>query len=168
MKGQSRSCLTGVRGFQDTRTHVTPFGYRERVTEDELRDICMALPMAEETYPFGEETTVFKVVGKIFTLGDLTRRSISLKIDPEDSIALRADFPGVIIPGYHLNKKHWITVDTDRVPDDLVADLIRNSYSLVAPRRGAAPAARASRHPDGLRCPRWRRARWPVPKARRS
>jgi predicted DNA-binding protein (MmcQ/YjbR family) len=118
------------------------------VTEDDLRDFCMALPMAEETYPFGEETTVFKVVGKIFALGDLTRASISLKIDPEDGIALRADFPGRIIPGYHLNKKHWITVDTNSVPDDLVEDLIRNGYALVAPKRVAAPAAEAARRHD--------------------
>jgi predicted DNA-binding protein (MmcQ/YjbR family) len=118
------------------------------MTEDDLRDICLAQPMAEETYPFGEETTVFKVVGKIFALGDLTRASISVKIDPEDSIALRADFPGVIIPGYHLNKKHWITADTTRVPDELVEDLIKNSYGLVAPKRVAAPAAEAARRPD--------------------
>jgi predicted DNA-binding protein (MmcQ/YjbR family) len=105
------------------------------VTADELRDLCLAQVAAEESYPFGEETTVFKVVGKVFALGAIDRGSISVKIDPEDSIALQADYPGVIVPGYHLNKKHWITVDTTRVPDELVEQLVGNSHSLVKPKR---------------------------------
>ncbi|MES2171397.1 MAG: MmcQ/YjbR family DNA-binding protein [Actinomycetota bacterium] len=104
------------------------------MTSDELRALCLAQVAAEETYPFGEETTVFKVVGKIFALGPIDRGSISVKIDPHDGIALRADFPGAIVPGYHLNKKHWITVDTTSVPDELVEQLVSNSHSLVKPK----------------------------------
>jgi predicted DNA-binding protein (MmcQ/YjbR family) len=117
------------------------------MTGDELREICMALPMAEETYPFGEETTVFKVVGKIFALGPIDRGSISVKVDPEDSIALRADYPA-ITPGYHLNKKHWITIETKDVPAELVEDLICNSHGMVKPRTVAAPPARPARNPE--------------------
>ncbi len=105
------------------------------MTADELREICLAQVAAEETYPFGEETAVFKVAGKIFALGPIDAESISVKVDPEDGIALRNDFAAVIIPGYHLNKKHWITVDTTRVPDELVEQLISNSHSLVKPKR---------------------------------
>lgn len=104
------------------------------MTADEIRDLCLAQVAAEETYPFGEETSVFKVAGKIFALGPVDHGSISVKIDPEDSIALQNDFPDVIVPGYHLNKKHWITVDTTRAPDELVEQLIGNSHSLVKPR----------------------------------
>jgi predicted DNA-binding protein (MmcQ/YjbR family) len=65
--------------------------------------------------------------------------SLSLKCDPEDSIALREEFTA-ITPGYHLNKKHWITVKVGAVPDDLVEQLITGSHALVRPKmpRGRA------------------------------
>jgi predicted DNA-binding protein (MmcQ/YjbR family) len=108
------------------------------VTPDDIREFCLALPQATETFPFGDEMSVFKTSGnnKIFAISalDAEQLSISLKCDPEDSIALRSDF-AAIIPGYHLNKKHWITVIFDgTVPDDLVEDLITASHSLVRPR----------------------------------
>jgi predicted DNA-binding protein (MmcQ/YjbR family) len=110
----------------------------------ELREFCLSLPQSEESFPFGEETSVFKTTGngKIFALTALegSPLNVSLKVDPEDGIALRSEFPG-IIPGYHLNKKHWITVALDGgVPDDLVEDLLRESHSLVKPK---VPRARA-------------------------
>jgi predicted DNA-binding protein (MmcQ/YjbR family) len=108
------------------------------MTPDSLRDFCLALPQATETFPFGEETSVFKTSGngRVFALSRLARDplSVSLKVDPEDSIALRAEFPQ-ITPGYHLNKKHWITVVVDGVvPDELVEALLRGSHDLVRPR----------------------------------
>lgn len=112
-----------------------------------LREFCLALPQAEESFPFGEETAVFKTTGngKIFALSALHEKPlrVSLKTDPEDSIALRAEF-AAITPGYHLNKKHWITVylDDGTVPDDLVEDLLRESHALVKPR-----VPRARTHP---------------------
>ena len=108
------------------------------MNSESLLDFCLALPQAEETFPFGEETSVFKTTGngKIFALVPFGAEplSISLKVDPSDSVALRDEFEA-ITPGYHLNKKHWITVRLDgTVPDDLVEALIRGSHALVRPR----------------------------------
>jgi len=115
------------------------------MTPDELRDFCLALPQATETFPFGDELSVFKTSGngKIFALSALGASpfTVSLKCDPEESVALRQQYPG-IVPGYHLNKKHWVTValhDTD-VPDDLVEQLLHDSHALVRPK---VPRARA-------------------------
>jgi predicted DNA-binding protein (MmcQ/YjbR family) len=115
----------------------------EVMTPAQLRDFCLSLEQATETFPFGEETSVFKTSGngKIFALSALTDASltVALKVDPEDSIALRAEFPQ-ITPGYHLNKKHWITINlSGGVPDDLVEDLLRGSHDLVRPRRPRRP-----------------------------
>lgn len=108
------------------------------MTPDALREFCLALPQAVETFPFGEETSVFKVSGndKIFALSALAAQplSVSLKCDPEDGIALREEF-AQITPGYHLNKKHWITIVIDGVvPDELIRQLLRGSHELVRPR----------------------------------
>lgn len=116
------------------------------MTPSQLREFCLSLPQAEESFPFGEETSVFKTTGngKIFALSALSAEvlSVSLKVDPEDSIALRAQYPQ-ITPGYHLNKKHWITVVLDdAVPGDLVEELIWGSHALVAPRVRQKPTAR--------------------------
>ncbi|HEX4444766.1 MAG TPA: MmcQ/YjbR family DNA-binding protein [Galbitalea sp.] len=107
------------------------------MTPDALREFCLALPQATETFPFDEDNSVFKTSGndRIFAISHLAAKplTISLKCDPEDSIALRAEFPD-ITPGYHLNKKHWITIVVGAgVPDDLVEDLIRGSHYLVRP-----------------------------------
>jgi predicted DNA-binding protein (MmcQ/YjbR family) len=114
------------------------------MTPTELRDFCLSLEQATESFPFGEETSVFKVSGngKIFALCamDGAPLKVSLKVDPEDSISLREEFPQ-ITPGYHLNKKHWITIDlSGGVPDDLVEDLVRGSHELVRPRRVRSPS----------------------------
>ena len=113
------------------------------MTPTELKDFCLSLEQATETFPFDEHNSVFKTSGnnKIFAISHLAALplTVSLKVDPEDSIALRAEFPG-IIPGYHLNKKHWITVDcTGPVPDELIEDLLRGSHDLVRPRRPRKP-----------------------------
>lgn len=108
------------------------------MTPDALLELCLSLPQAIETFPFGEETSVFKTSGndKIFALSSLGSEplAVSLKCDPEEGEALRAEFPQ-ITPGYHLNKKHWITIVLDgHVPEDLVEQLIRGSHALVRPR----------------------------------
>ena len=95
---------------------------------------CLSLPDAEETYPFGPQVTVFKVGGKMFAVVPAEERpeTITLKCDPERAIILRQDFPE-IVPGYHTNKRHWNTIDLrGKVPEELVKDLIRHSYELVA------------------------------------
>ncbi|TFC91181.1 MULTISPECIES: MmcQ/YjbR family DNA-binding protein [Cryobacterium] len=114
------------------------------MTTDELADYCLSLPLAIETFPFGEETSVFKTSGngKIFALSALAAEplTVSLKCDPEEGRALREEFPDRITPGYHLNKKHWITVvPGGPVDDELVRQLLRDSHSLVRPKVPRAP-----------------------------
>ena len=109
------------------------------MTPDALVDLCLSLPQAVETFPFGEETSVFKTSGngKIFALTALAGDplTVSLKCDPEESRALREEFPRWITPGYHLNKKHWITIVLNgEVPDELARQLLRDSHALVRPR----------------------------------
>jgi predicted DNA-binding protein (MmcQ/YjbR family) len=116
------------------------------MTPDALVEFCLSLPQATLTFPFGEETSVFKTSGngKIFALTALEHEplAVSLKCDPEESRALREEFPEQITPGYHLNKKHWITIVLGGdVEDDLVEQLLRDSHALVRPRM---PRGRAS------------------------
>jgi predicted DNA-binding protein (MmcQ/YjbR family) len=108
------------------------------MTPDALLELCLSLPQTVETFPFGEETSVFRTSGndKIFALSPLGSEplKVSLKCDPEEAEALRAEFPQ-ITPGYHLNKRHWITIVLDgHVPDALVEQLVRGSHALVRPK----------------------------------
>jgi predicted DNA-binding protein (MmcQ/YjbR family) len=103
------------------------------VNPRELRDCCLGHPGAAEEFPFGEVTSVFKVAGKIFALAALDRAplAVSVKCEPELAEQLRHTYPA-IRPGYHLNKRHWNTVTVDgSLPDQLVRDLIEDSYDLV-------------------------------------
>ncbi|OMP80980.1 MULTISPECIES: MmcQ/YjbR family DNA-binding protein [unclassified Chitinophaga] len=99
---------------------------------EQFRDFCLALPGVTEEFPFGEETLVYKVMGKMFTLTSLDSfESINLKCDPEIAIELRERYDGVS-PGYHMNKKHWNTVDVHAgISDKLIYQWIRDSYELV-------------------------------------
>jgi predicted DNA-binding protein (MmcQ/YjbR family) len=86
----------------------------------ELRDQCLWFPGAEETFPFGPKTSVFKVAGKMFALSQLGADSlrVSLKCEPQLAEALRGAHAAVL-PGYHLSKRHWNTVTIDgSLPDD--------------------------------------------------
>jgi predicted DNA-binding protein (MmcQ/YjbR family) len=106
------------------------------VTADELRDWCLGLAGAEETFPFNASTSVFKVGGKMFALSALSDEplGVSVKCDPDYAEELRATRRS-IVPGYHLNKRHWITVTLGGdAGDDLVRELIAESHALVAPR----------------------------------
>jgi|SRR5579884_1734254 len=99
----------------------------------ELRDRCLSFPGASETFPFGPETSVFKVAGRIFALSRLGGRplEVSLKCEPALAEQLRAAHRAVR-PGYHLNKRHWNTVTLDgSIPDRILADMIEDSYDLV-------------------------------------
>lgn len=100
-----------------------------------FREYCLKKKGVTEEFPFNESTLVFKVAGKMFALtdvGDFT--SINLKADPEESVELQEQFPAVQ-PGYHMSKKHWITVMMDNsVPDRLLCQWIDNSYNLVVQR----------------------------------
>ncbi|MGW4131204.1 MmcQ/YjbR family DNA-binding protein [Amycolatopsis japonica] len=98
-----------------------------------LRKICLGFPGAREEFPFGEENSVFKVAGKVFALSPLKAKPlrISLKCEPDLAVRLRAEHPA-IIPGYHLNKRHWNTVELDgSLTDGFVREMIEDSYDLV-------------------------------------
>ena len=99
----------------------------------QLKAECLALPGAVEDFPFGDEVSVFKVGGKMFAVCDLDGQplQLSVKCDPELAVQLRAAHPA-IVPGYHLNKRHWNTVTLDgSLPDQMVADMLGDSYDLV-------------------------------------
>ena len=99
---------------------------------EEVRSYCLSCKGAIESFPFDDTTLVVKVGGKIFVLFNLEgEHSINLKCDPDRAIELRESYPA-IIPGYHMNKKHWNTVYLDgSVPDDLICKMIGDSYQLV-------------------------------------
>jgi predicted DNA-binding protein (MmcQ/YjbR family) len=104
------------------------------VTAAQLRRHCLKFPGAEETFPFGPETSVFKVGGKMFALSALKRKplKVSVKCEPELGEQLRGTYDE-IEPGYHLNKRHWVTVTCGGgAPDELVRELVAGSYDLVA------------------------------------
>jgi predicted DNA-binding protein (MmcQ/YjbR family) len=99
---------------------------------EEFRDFCLSMNGVTEEFPFDQETLVFKVMGKMFALTDVdTFESINLKCDPERAIELREQYPAVL-PGYHMNKKHWNTVLANgEIPDPLLKQWTRDSYDLV-------------------------------------
>jgi predicted DNA-binding protein (MmcQ/YjbR family) len=100
---------------------------------EELRQWCLAYPGAVEDFPFGPETSVFKVGGKMFALSALEGAplEVSLKCEPELAVDLR-DSHDAIRAGYHLDKRHWNTITLDgSLPDRLVRDLVEDSYDLV-------------------------------------
>jgi predicted DNA-binding protein (MmcQ/YjbR family) len=104
------------------------------VTPAQLRRLCLTLPDAEETFPFGPETSVFKVGGKMFALSALKRKplTVSVKCEPELGEQLRGTYDE-IEPGYHLNKRHWLTITLGGAAGDgLVRELVAGSYDLVA------------------------------------
>ena len=96
-------------------------------------DLCQGLPGAEETVPFGPDVLVYKVCGKMFAVavpGEYPQR-VGLKCDPERALELRDRYED-IVPGYHMNKKHWNTLHLEgQLPHALIVELIRHSYDLV-------------------------------------
>lgn len=99
---------------------------------EELREFCLSKKGATESFPFDDKTLVFKVMNKMFALtnieGDL---SVNLKCEPEKAISLREEYSAVI-PGYHMNKKHWNTVNIDgSITKHLIEQWIDDSYNLI-------------------------------------
>lgn len=97
-----------------------------------FRKYCLSKPGTSEATPFDENTLCFKVGSKIFAIIDIDLfESVNLKCNPERAIELREEYEG-IVPGYHMNKKHWNTVAFDgSVPDPLILELVDHSYELV-------------------------------------
>ena len=104
------------------------------MTLDDLRTYCLAKPATEETLPFGPDTLVFKAAGKMFALTGLDEADlrVNLKCDPEYAQQLRERHEE-IVPGWHMNKKHWNTVylENGDLRDELVYELIDHSYDLI-------------------------------------
>jgi predicted DNA-binding protein (MmcQ/YjbR family) len=98
---------------------------------EQFRAYCLHLPFTTEECPFGPDTLVFKVKGKVFALCGISDfGSVNLKCDPERAITLREQYPQ-IIPGFHMNKTHWNTVELEGLSHKFIQELIRHSYELV-------------------------------------
>ena len=98
-----------------------------------FREYCLSKPGATEDTPFGEDVLVFKVGGKVFALAPLDEvpAAANLKCDPDLALELRDRYEQVR-PGYHMNKKHWDTVEIDSgIPDAELHKMIDHSYELV-------------------------------------
>jgi len=100
---------------------------------ESLREYCLKKRAAKESFPFGETTIVFKVKGKIFLLAMLgeTPLQFNVKCDPEKIDGLREEYDAVV-PGYHMNKRHWNTVIVNgSIPEKKLKEMIDESYQLV-------------------------------------
>ena len=100
---------------------------------EQFREYCLAKPWVTEGTPFGEDTLVFKVAGKMFALIslDAVPPRANLKCDPDRALELRDRYDQVL-PGYHMNKKHWNSVILDGViPSGTIVEMIDHSYDLV-------------------------------------
>jgi predicted DNA-binding protein (MmcQ/YjbR family) len=103
------------------------------VDVESFREYCLAKPGATEGTPFGETVIVFKVGGKMFALASLDEvpTTVNLKCDPDLALELRDRYEQVQ-PGYHMNKKHWNTVELGTgIPDAEIKKMIDDSYELV-------------------------------------
>src|SRR5881227_4322213 len=113
----------------------------------ELREYCLTKPGATEGTPFGPDVLVFKVGGKMFALAALddVPTTVNLKCDPDLALDLRDRYEQVR-PGYHMNKKHWNTVEIESgIPDGELKKMIDHSYELVV---ASLPKVKRSRKPS--------------------
>lgn len=109
------------------------------MTRAQLVKWCLSMPGAVEEFPFGENTAVFKVAGRMFALSPVKTDvpKVSLKVDPDLGTQLRESYVGIGF-AYHLNKRHWIEVALAKdVPAKMIRDLVEDSYDLVKPKRRA-------------------------------
>lgn len=101
---------------------------------ESIREYILQKPAVTEGFPFGEDTLVFKMNDKIFFLAGLDEAPLqfNVKCDPEKAIQLREEYPESILPGYHMNKKHWNTIIVDgRLSAKQLKAMIDDSYALV-------------------------------------
>ncbi len=101
---------------------------------EQLREYCLSKPDTEETLPFGPDTLVFKVNTKVFLLTGLNTHPLqfNVKCDPDKAVELREEYPHSILPGFHMNKKHWNTIIVDgSLGNKQLQGFIDDSYSLV-------------------------------------
>jgi predicted DNA-binding protein (MmcQ/YjbR family) len=103
-----------------------------------IREYALSKPSVTEGFPFGETTLVFKVNEKIFLLLALDELppQFNVKCNPDKAIELRDKYPETILPGYHMNKKHWNTIILNGIlPKKLVIEMIDDSYKLVVAKK---------------------------------
>jgi predicted DNA-binding protein (MmcQ/YjbR family) len=101
---------------------------------EQLRSYALSKSNAEESFPFGADTLVFKVNNKIFLLASLDTQPVqfNVKCNPDKAIELREEFPDAVLPGYHMNKKHWNTIVVNgSVSNKQLQAFIDESYALV-------------------------------------
>ena len=113
----------------------------------QFREYCLGKPGATEGTPFGPDVLVFKVAGKMFALAaiDEVPTTVNLKCDPDWALELRDRYEQVR-PGYHMNKKHWNTVEIDSgIPANELRKMIDHSYELVAVSLPKARRVKSSR-----------------------
>jgi predicted DNA-binding protein (MmcQ/YjbR family) len=99
-----------------------------------LREYILQKPLVTEGFPFGESTLVFKVKEKVFLLAalDASPLQFNVKCDPDYAIELREEYPESVLPGYHMNKKHWNTIIVDgQLSKKLLLQFVDDSYRLV-------------------------------------
>src|SRR5215210_5772280 len=102
---------------------------------DIISDYALSKEGTEESFPFGEGTLVFKCKGKIFLLLSLDADPLrfNVKCQPEKALQLREEYPDTVLPGYHMNKKHWNTVLVNgTLSKKQILELVDHSYQLVA------------------------------------
>ena len=114
----------------------------------QFREYCLRKSHATETMPFGPDILVFKVGGKMFALAALDEipATVNLKCDPDVALELRDRYEQ-IQPGYHMNKKHWNTVEiSSGVPEAELRKMIDHSYDLIVKSLPKAAKAKLPRH----------------------
>ena len=105
------------------------------MTLDDWRSYLMSFPAATEDAPFGPEVLTYRLVGKIFALLAWTEEPmcLNLKCEPNHALSLRDTYPEFVTAGYHMNKRHWISVyEGEQISADLIQDLVEGSYELVS------------------------------------
>jgi len=105
---------------------------------EQLREYVIQKPSVTEGFPFGDTVIVFKVKEKVFLLVPLDTDSLrfNVKCDPEKAIQLREEYPDTVLPGYHMNKKHWNTVVVNGVlSNKQIFEMVDESYQLVGKRK---------------------------------
>ena len=101
---------------------------------EQLREYCLSKADTEEALPFGPDTLVYKVNNKAFLLTGLDSHPLrfNVKCDPDKAIELREEYPGTVLPGYHMNKKHWNTIVVNgTLSNKQMQGFIDDSYHLV-------------------------------------
>ncbi len=99
-----------------------------------LRDYVIQKPFVSEGFPFGDTVIVFKVYDKVFLMVPLDTNPLqfNVKSDPERAIELREEYPDTVLPGYHMNKKHWNTIIVDgTLSNKQLLQMVDESYRLV-------------------------------------